>query len=294
MTSEEKLIICKKTRTTAADSLFLVLSSLLHKNNLLSEFDVAEAWHKELSKHSFLFPDGWYIPPPHGIGVLFATDENPQRTQFKSLRHLEYWPRKDIFLDTQGGFGTFYCSPVERTSGIIGDFGVSIYFGKNKTIKKQLHDHLHLIHEIFGTIQRGQSFAQIHNRAKQLLARYTFTNDWWISITDPTGTNFGHTLPGIEQNWSKEEKNLLHNITTPGETIATMINKNRKFINSFETKTITAPMAITIEPRVIMEKHRELPTTYFHTTALFYENGKKELLTNFEKIFRIANMDYLI
>lgn len=73
-----------------------------------------------------------------------------------------------------------------------------------------------------------------------------------------------------------------------------MINKKRKFINAYEETTVRPGMAITLEPRAILKNHPDMPTIYFHNVILFKDDGKKELLTNFDGIFKLADMDYVL
>jgi hypothetical protein len=53
-------------------------------------------------------------------------------------------------------------------------------------------------------------------------------------------------------------------------------------------------LAFTIEPRAIKNNEPQIPILYFHTIAMFNEDGKKELLTGFDKIFKLVGMDYLV
>ena len=133
-----KLTICKDTRQIGAKALASALTQLLNQNNPISEVLLRDVWLMELRKYQSVFPDGWYEPPPHGIGVLLGTDEDIERVSPKSLRIHDYWPREDIFLDRKKGIIFVYISPVDKNTGIIGDFGLTIYFGKNLNIRNHL------------------------------------------------------------------------------------------------------------------------------------------------------------
>src|SRR5436853_4201407 len=103
----DKLEVCKSTRKIAADSLAKVLKKLLKSKKPISEVMLRDAWLFEMRKNKNIFPDGWYMPPPHGIMVLFADEKNVQRFNYKSARPNETWPRDDIFLDLKKGI--IYC-----------------------------------------------------------------------------------------------------------------------------------------------------------------------------------------
>ena len=68
----DKLAICKQTRKVSSDSLLRTLTKALGTNDPISESQFRDFWLSELRTHKELFPDGWYTPPPHGIGVLFG------------------------------------------------------------------------------------------------------------------------------------------------------------------------------------------------------------------------------
>lgn len=95
MRSDNKLEICKNTRKTVSEALFKTLNRLISRKNV-SEVDFRDEWLGQIRKDPQIFKDGWYIPPSHGMAVLFATDKDPERVSIKSLRSKEYLPRNDI------------------------------------------------------------------------------------------------------------------------------------------------------------------------------------------------------
>lgn len=287
-----KLKICKQTRKIASESLYKTLEKLLKSKEPVSEVMFRDTWLSEMRKNTNIFSDGWYVPPPHGMGVLFATDKDSARIKFKTLRAKDSWPREDVFLDKENGFALFYSSPVDKNSFIIGDFGLNIYFGKNKQIQTVLSKHLQFVKKIFDYSSVGMKLSDINNFTKNIFERNGFINDWWISTTDLTGTNYGHTIPGTESFWTSEELKALKENNSWEDKIK-IISKKRKFINAEEKTIINGGMGLTIEPRVLKKDDLSFPNIYFHTIAMFYENGEKELLTNYAKIFKLTGMDYM-
>ena len=284
---KNNLLSCKTTRKIAADSLSIALEKVLSRNQQISEIDLRDAWLLELQKYEGLFPDGWYIPPPHGIGILFSTDENTDRTNFDTLREENYWPRNNVFLNKEKGLIMVYASPVSK-EGIIGDFGLNIYFGKDEKIINHFKNIYSAIQNSFSNIKPGMKLSELFNTEYKIFLENNLTNEGWVSVNDPTGINTGHTIPFLDYN----EQNILQNKNW--ETIANFISKKRKFVNRVEDTIIKNNMALTIEPRVKNITNPNLPTIYFHTIVVIDKNGEKELLTNFEEIFRLARMDYLL
>lgn len=286
----DKLKICKQTREITADALYNALKKLLESKKPISEAMLRDAWLFELRKHSELFPDGWYMPPPHGLGVLFGTKENVGRLYFKSLRREKNFPRKDVFLNKKNGLVFLYAGPINR-DGIIGDMEMTLYFGRDKEIIDYLKLYYRLIKQIIDFIEIGLTFRAVFEYSEKLFAKHGFVNAI-VSMTDPTSKNIGHTIPFIVDEMTLDEKDILRN--EKWSELCKLVSNKRIFLNAKEEVKITPNMAFTIEPGVRMEDRIDMPFVAFHTTVLIHENGEKELLTNFDKIFKLVGMDYMI
>jgi hypothetical protein len=134
MKKDQRIKICKRTREYSQKSFFNILQKILDNNLNPSETEIRDMWIFELRKNDAVLKDGWYLPPPHGIGILIGTDNDGQnsRLNYKSLRPQEIWPRNDIKLNRENGIIYAYSSPIDKKTGIIGDFGITLYFGKKK------------------------------------------------------------------------------------------------------------------------------------------------------------------
>jgi hypothetical protein len=289
----DKLKICKQTRKIAADALYKTLQKVIKSKKPISEVAFRDAWLLEVRKNKNIFLDGWYTPPLHGMGVLFATDENVERLNFKSIRPKEFWPRDDIFLDRGKGIVMLYFGSVDKKSGVIGDFEVTLYFGKNKIIQNQLKTNLDIIHMTFEYTKQGTKLSEIYTRVNKLLKKNKLVNIIY-SISDPTNTNIGHTVPFSYEDLTVQEKKILKSGKKNWKMVCEMISKKRKFVNSVESLIINPPIAVTIEPRSKLKGSRESPLISFHAIMLFKENGRKELLTNYDKIFKLCGMTYMV
>lgn len=285
----DKLEICKQTRKFAADSLYTVLKKLLASQKPISEVMLRDAWLAELRKNKNIFPDGWYMPPPHGMIILFGTDKNVDRINFKNARVEEKWPRDDVFLDTKNGIACLYASPVDKLSGVIGDFGITLYFGKNKEIKDHLKLCLSLGQEIFASIKIGQTLSQVSKSAYKRFAQVGVSLDATIQNVHKN-MNLGHSIPATERDWTNKEKQILRG----SNWIKTkdMLSEARLSYSDF---VIQPGFAFTIEPRPAVIDKPHIPTSlFYHTIAFFKENGEKELLTDFDDLFTLVGMDYMI
>lgn len=78
------------------------------------------------------------------------------------------------------------------------------------------------------------------------------------------------------------------------EKVCEAISRKRIFLNNIEQTILKDGMAITIEPRPRSITEKEIPMVSFHTIGLFYNKDSKELLTNFDDIFKLCSMDYLL
>lgn len=291
MKADKKLAVCKATRAIAAKALYNALQGLLNQDGLISEIQLRDTWLANLRKNRSIFPDGWYDPPPHGVGVLIGTDMNTDRINFPSLRPQEFWPKEDIFLDRNNGILVCYISPVDRETGIIGDFGITLYFGKNEEFRKHLKICLDSTYEIFEHMKVGMTLSEVSRITHDILSENRITSNL-ASPSDPTGTNTGHTIPRTDCEWTNEELKILKNIDW--SRVKNLISNKRKFVNSIEQLRIQPEMGVTIEPRLRPRNNPAIPTVLFHAISLFKEDGGEELLSNFDKIFRLVGMDYML
>ncbi len=186
-----------------------------------------------------------------------------------------------------------YASVVHKKTGIIGDFGLTLYFGKNKKIQEHLKKSLEINYAIFDYIYEGIKFLEINDYTHKLLAANGLKSNL-SSPSDPTGTNIGHTIPFTYEKTKPREEKILHATNKEWSIISTLISKKRVFLNSIENFKVRKGCAFTIEPRPHMPYHPEIPRVWFHTVAFFKDNGKKELLTDFQNVFKAAGMDYML
>jgi len=289
LTVEERLGVCKSTREIASNSLLSALTALLEEETV-SEQDLHKRWFEELARNGSIFPEGWYSPPPWGICVLFGTDANPDRLNYMSLRPEEMWAREDVFLDKQTGIIYVYASPVDRQTGIIGDFGMTIYFGEGQLIREHLAACYRLNREISQFVQVGTAFSEVYQFAQERMAELGFRNDI-LSVSDPAGTNIGHTVPDPFYTWTEGERRVFES----GEirAIRDIISAKRRFVSSVESLQLASGMSITIEPRPRIDGRPDIPMVSYHTICSVYDD-RTEFLTGFDEIFELVGMGYVV
>ncbi len=289
----DSLEVCKKTRKIAADTLEIILRQILQDETPISEVYLRDRWLEELKKHPEIFAEGWYIPPPHGIEMLFGTSQDTERLNTKTIRPEEFWPKDNISLDRKEGLITLFTGPVDRKTGIIGDFGLTIYLGDNSEIIDHLKKVNFVTSQIAQHVQTGMKLNEIHRFGQKLLAENGLASNL-LSSTDPAGTNIGHTIPWSYEEMTQEENQIFSLAESNWEKVKNMISKKREFINEIEELETKPGMAITIEPRPHSLLNPKLPVVWFHTIVLFKENGEKEILAGFDNIFKFARMDYML
>lgn len=284
---------CKKTRAIASNTLATTLKTLFSTGDRISETRLAKVWLEELRRNPGVFSDGWYAPPPHGIGVLFGTASRMGRQNYYTLRSKEMWPKEDIYLDKDNEMGYFYASPVDCKTGIIGDFGLTIYIGNKPEVKDHLKTCMYIVRKIFNRIEVGMKFSDAFVFAEQIVASYGMVNGV-TSTTGPTGKDFGHTVPATYFDWTANEQAVLENGNADGESVKNMISSKRVFVNSVEEQTFQPGMAVTLEPKLTVVDNAAIPMGSFHTIVFIHDNGSKELVTNFDEVFKIVGMDYMM
>ncbi len=294
MNKLDKLEICKQTRKFAADSLYKILKTLLSSNKPISEVILRDAWLSEMRKNKNIFSDGWYTPPPHGMIILFAKEDQIERFNYQNARLESSWARDDIFMNKQSGIIFCYASPVDKSTGIIGDFGITLYFGNKPEIKDLLKFCLQLDKDTFNYAEIGMRISDITNFAVAQMKNHRMTNDA-VTNNDKADINIGHSVPMIYEEWTAAEKKVLSNGTNDWVKAKDMIAKKRYFVNNIEQRIINPGTAFTIEPRPKVIDKPYLPAAMnYHTMAFFKKNGEKELITGFDKLFKLAEMDYML
>lgn len=292
METDKKLQACNETRKVATAALARTLNKSL-KRDKVSEKEFSDLWLDELRSCTEIFPSGWYITPPNGLIVLFATAKNPDRVLYPNMRLEETWPRDDVYLDRTDGVLAFYASPVDRESGVIGDMEVMIYLGSNNEVRKTLKTCQDINREIFEYVHVGQQFFEIAKFANKLIDSLGFTNNV-LSTTDPQSVNLGHTIPATYDDWTTNEKDILKNGDAEWVRVCQLISKKRIFVNEAENFKIEAQMAFTIEPRLRLKNRSDLPSAWSHSIVLIDRSGAKEQILGFDEIYRICGADYLL
>lgn len=294
MTPDQKIEICKQIRELTSKALFDVLEPIIKENQAPSEAEIRDLWLAQLRKNNAIFEDGWYSPPPHGVGLLIGSDNDgaTSRLNFGNLRRESVWPRADILLNTKNGIIFAYASPFDKKTGIIGDFQTTLYFGK----KQEIIDHLILcrgiVQQIFDFASPGITFSQIAAHMGGIAHAHGLNNEIeYIANPAPADDVAGHTVPFVDENMTDSESATL--AAGDYELIKQMISQKRQFVRNSNSKVITAGMAFTIEPRPRVANNPNIPMVSFHTICAIHENGTKELLTNFDKLFCLCGMGYM-
>lgn len=288
---ESKLAICRNTRAIAAKSFYTALKELQESGQEISEVTLRNRWLTDMRKNPSIFEDGWYIPPPHGIGVLIGDSSKQSRMIYKSLRPEEIWPKEQNKLSDEKNCVYVYASPVDRKSGIIGDWGMTLYFGKDPEVQKHMQDCLQVNKDIVNAASVGMNLSEIATHARTIFQNRGLSNEV-TSTTDPAGVNIGHTVPVSYEDWNDEELQTLKE--GDWRKITEMISNKRKFVSEEEKDQKVLPgMAITIEPRLTVPDKPNIPMSSYHTIVVFHTDGRKELLTNFDEIFSYSGMSYM-
>ena len=272
------------TRNIASSVVLKCLDSI----NGATEKEIRDKVLVELSKYDQIFPLGWYDPPYAGVAVLFG-NKTYDRLKFESLRDPAYLAN-DSHIYNKESVGILYLSPVDRQTGIIGDFGLTIYNGNNETIRKHIRHCYDLLFEVANYANVGMSFSSLYDYAIKTFIDKGHKKIAWMSTTiwEETGDNkrkinFGHTVPG-----SYGDLNLGNSF----DEIKESIRVNRLFIEDGENFMIPETCGFTLEFR-LTDEGGSMPNTHFHLMIVF-ENGERKILSNFNEIFIKMGMDYML
>lgn len=237
-------------RSVAIRALDATLRALRGRD--VTELDVKNEWLARMTENSSIVADGWYDPPPSGITVLAADSSDPHRISFETLRKQQWWPssRQVVWEDA---LLYFYCSPVDRTSGVIGDLAVTLYFGRDPALRQHLtraREALRAVVSLLGIIDRSRD---LFRAAEREFAERGFRNAV-VSYTDVTPLDLGHSVtsapPYQFEPGTDEWKNHLR--TT------------RLFINDVSDWPLTSVDQFTVEPQLVSRSDDRLPQVTHH------------------------------
>ncbi len=279
--------ICVKNRELVGG----LISKALVNNPHCSEILLHDELKVAIGQQAKFHPQGWYDPPPDGIGVLFANPEdNYERSRFPTLRIDPYWPSVKNTMSEET-VGMVYVSPVDKNSGVISDIGLNFYMGSNPKLQEHLSYCLEAIEDIAEQAKVGMSFKRLHELGQEILEKRDVHNGWMVTYNDPTrAANFGHTFP-----WTFKEPTAEELLLIQGEDFGKLkdvISGNRLFINTVEEFIIPETIAFSIEARLGSNRNPDLPGGYYYMLVTFLD-GIKKVHTHLNPIFEALNMNYI-
>ncbi|MBV9159727.1 MAG: hypothetical protein JO019_03990 [Candidatus Kaiserbacteria bacterium] len=250
-----------RTRLLTAE---IVMASISGANGK-SEAEWAAALQASLAAHTELYPTGWYDPPPNGISVLIGKE----RMGFDSIRKPEFWPRTDIRYSVEIPV-IVYVSPVDRASGMFGDFGHTFYEGKDETLRSHFTRGSEAILAIAELSRVGMKFSELHEAAMRTIAEHGFEHAHITTVTPQAGdSNFGHTVPWSDADAAPSSVTFVD--------LKEQIRLARRFINPEEHYRIPETCAFTVESRLLDPKKPQLPNMFFHVIVTFSKGAKRVL-----------------
>ena len=287
MNTEKRIDTCIGVRTLAANEVIKTFKKLTQP----SELEFCASLTEGLKKHSELYGQGWYDPPPGGVVALFSDEKSFSRVLFDTLRKEEFWPNSQhIFNKTSVGF--VYCSPVDRPTGIIGDFAVTVYRGTDIQVQEHLKRCLAIVERAAEFAKVGMEFREIHNFSQKLLFDEGLSNRRTLTYTDKVGTNIGHTIPWSYEDPTPEEEKIIS--SQDFNALKKLISSKRINLNKEERFKVPKTIAFTVELRIEDPNDSTLPNTYSHVIVTF-KSGTKKVVTNFNPVFEVMGMhSYLV
>jgi len=191
----ERIAIVNRTRLVGAAGLVRALSDL---NDSETERTICDRWLAATREDTTLCPDGWYQPPPGGVGVLIGHPPGFERMEYVSLRAPDIWPRDDIHFD-EASLIYAYASPTNRATGLIGDIGVTLYRGSDPRLRDHLSSCIEIANRIAEFAEVGMELRELFHHGESLIADASARNRT-SSATDSGARNIGHTVP-----WTYED-----------------------------------------------------------------------------------------
>jgi hypothetical protein len=274
----------REMRRSAARALATVLAEL--KDTHPSEVALRDAWHERLVENPVTCPEGWYIPPPHGIVLAVGNPPLFNRVNTPTFRPEPTWPSPHHRLNRESLLFV-YSSRIHQVTGAIGDIGCSLYRGGSPAIQDHLSKIWDVTARIAEEVRLGIILSQLYSRAMNVISENKLTNNIY-SAHDGDDTNIGHTIAWSNERIPPHERRVL--AAGEAEQVAQLVSNKRRFINRTESLEITEDLVLTIEPRLSAPG---LPPACFHVIVGF-ERGHRVVITEFEPLFDVFEMNYLL
>ncbi|MCR4328397.1 MAG: M24 family metallopeptidase [Patescibacteria group bacterium] len=275
---------CIGTIVKSREAAGIIIAKALENHEGISEAEVCDRILANLSAHKEFYPMGWYDPPPGGVAVLFGEKKPYTRLQFETLRSPQFFPTENNRFNGDT-VGILYASPIDRATGMIGDVGCTVYGGGDRQVRQHLTDIYNVVYKAAEHAQVGMSFSTLYETAIKLFADHGKKIRWMTTTHDSLKINLGHTIPGSYGN------NYF-----PGdsfEEVRESIRLQRLYINATEGFVIPETCAFTVEARLVDIEDSDLPNVQVHFIVTFSQ-GEKKILGNFDAIFKVMKMDYLM
>jgi Metallopeptidase family M24 len=282
--AHRRLDVLRRTRRSAARAL---LEAIVETSSKFTELSLHSKWIERLARSPELVPYGWYAPPPHGYSVLVAQPPTFDRINFASLRDVGRWPRADVRFDSESLLFV-YGSPIDRATGIIGDFQMTLYRGGNTDLQSYIAACLSTTVAVAEQVRMGMSFGELYLTAMEIIERAGLVNDT-RSTTDVSGAaNIGHTVPWFD---GRDNSVLREAIAANDqEQVAAEVSSARRFLTAAEATVIDRDAAITIEPQL---RTGSLPKASFHIIVAMV-GGEPHYVTAFRPLLEyFGMMEYL-
>lgn len=241
-------------RRLAFDSFEATLGELYGRRGV-TEVTFRDAWLDRLRATEQLTSNGWYEPPPLGMAVLFGHDEDPRRVSFKSLRLPEYAPGATEMVWNQGMMYA-YCSPLDRTTGLACDFGVTLYFGRRPDVREHFKRAFSATAAILQEVGPHTRSAALLHRSQDIFREAGLLNTI-ASVTDSVPLDLGHSMPLL----SPEE--LVNTRVLTGSQ-QQRLRDARRFISTSADWALSEEHQVTIEPQLVSAHRADLPQVSFH------------------------------
>lgn len=283
MSTQENVQMCVEARRLAAEAVSRVLGGF----TVGSEVDLHAKLAQALADQPRFFAEGWYSPPPGGIGVLIGSANDNNRTKYTSFREEPYWPNA-TYQYTNESVCLLHVSPVDKTTGIIGDFGMTAYRGDDANVQEHIRRSLETIEAMADYSQVGMSLRELYEYCAALLKQQSLQFD--MTAHSSASLSFGHTIPWSHEAQTDSEMAIIK--SGDMEHLKQLISSKRLYLDNSETFKIPKTIAFTTEARLANTDNPNLPNVYFHTLVTFTD-GIKQIHTGFNQVFDTLGMNYI-
>jgi hypothetical protein len=158
-----------------------------------------------------------------------------------------------------------YCSPIHLVDKLPADFGITLYFGRDRLVRSHFATSLSITREIMREITPRTLARRLYDYSEVVFRDAGLRNNV-ASVSNSFAVDLGHSLPSVEAVDLASGRQL-----TTAAKLA--VQNGRLYISADADWALSTPVQFTIEPSLVSLGKTNLPQVSPHYVVAVSEEG---------------------